>query len=100
MKNIKRIRKTEVINTLAEKMRTSKAQAKRTFNEVFDVILEKLGTEAKSVKSVNDVVTLSTPLWLVKVVMTKERMGVNPQEPTKKIKIPAKKKIKVNKTLA
>ncbi len=100
MKNIKRIKKTEVINELALKLDTSKAEAERTYNKVFDVILWNIEKELKFVKSVNDVITISTPLGLLKVVMTKERMWVNPQDPSKKIKIKAKRKIKINKTLS
>jgi len=99
MKNIKRIKKTVIIRKLAEELNTSKAEAKRIYDKLFNTILNEINSNLNTVKTTDDVVTVSTPLWLVKVVKTKERMAVNPKNPTEKIKIKSKRKIKLNRTI-
>jgi nucleoid DNA-binding protein len=101
MKNKKRIRKQVIISKLAEELGTTKTAAKKYFDTVFETVAKLLEEEAKKhIKAEGDNVSVSTPLGIVKVVKTKAREGVNPQDPSQKIKIPARLKVKMAKKLS
>lgn len=76
--------KKELIAALAEKTGESKA----TIGRILDAEKELILAETKAGREVK------TALGKFVAHQTKEKMGVNPQNPSKKIKIPAKTVLK------
>jgi len=72
--------KTELIEALASKAGVSKSEAEKSLNGLVDLVTEKL--------KVDEDVTI-TGFGTFSVSHRKERQGVNPQNPSQKITIPA-----------
>ncbi|MFH2105549.1 MAG: HU family DNA-binding protein [Parcubacteria group bacterium] len=72
--------KMELIEALAEKAGVSKSEAERVLNSMIEVITAKLLTD--------EAVTI-TGFGTYSVSHRKQRQGVNPQNPSQKITIPA-----------
>lgn len=74
------MKKSELIQKISAKIDVSKQQAKTMLNAMVDVIIAEL-------KIGNKVNIAGFGTWIVKI--RHARLGVNPQDPSKKIKIPA-----------
>lgn len=72
--------KMELVEALASKAGVSKSEAEKVLNSMVDVVTEKL--------KVDEDVTI-TGFGTFSVSHRKERQGVNPQNPSQKITIPA-----------
>jgi len=84
-----------IIDTIAKEHNVSKAEAERIYNVVFKAIIDQIEKNEKEVTEQNEL-TIRLPIGVLRVVKTKAREGINPQDPNKKIHIPAKKKITLN----
>ena len=84
--------KTELIEALASKASASKSEAEKVLNTLIDIVTENLQADKD--------VTI-TGFGSFSISHRKERQGVNPQNPTEKITIPAMKvpKFTAGKTL-
>ncbi len=76
--------KADLIEQIAKKAKLTKADAERALNATLSAIVK--GAKKEPVQIVG--------FGTFKTVKTKARMGVNPQDPSQKIKIPAKSTIK------
>lgn len=84
--------KTELIEALSSKASVSKSEAEKVLNSLIDIVTENLQADKD--------VTI-TGFGSFSISHRKERQGVNPQNPTEKITIPAMKvpKFTAGKTL-